>query len=135
MTSNISERAFEGAIESALLRNGPDGGAGGAMAVRESPPAYGDDPVPGGYLKRRPEDYDRGLCLIPADVVDFLSGYPAEGVGEAQAAPRGGSEGALPGPAFARDRSAGGARGAAERRQGLGLQVPAGLLPAGERAE
>ena len=26
----------------------------------------------GGYRKRRPEDYDRGLCLIPADVVDFL---------------------------------------------------------------
>ena len=35
-------------------------------------PAYGEDPVPGGYLRRRPEDYDRGLCLIPADVVDFL---------------------------------------------------------------
>ena len=26
----------------------------------------------GGYHKRRPEDYDRTLCLIPADVVDFL---------------------------------------------------------------
>ena len=28
--------------------------------------------MPGGYRKRRPEDYDRGLCLIPSDVVDFL---------------------------------------------------------------
>ena len=28
--------------------------------------------MPGGYRKRRPEDYDRGLCLLPADVVDFL---------------------------------------------------------------
>ena len=40
--------------------------------MRESPPAYGDDPLPGGYHKRRPEDYDRGLCLLPTDVVDFL---------------------------------------------------------------
>ena len=24
------------------------------------------------YLRRRPEDYDRGLCLIPTDVLDFL---------------------------------------------------------------
>ena len=28
--------------------------------------------VPGGYHRRSPEDYDRSLCLIPADVVDFL---------------------------------------------------------------
>ncbi|MYF30276.1 MAG: type I restriction endonuclease subunit R, partial [Gammaproteobacteria bacterium] len=28
--------------------------------------------MPGGYRKRRPEDYDRGLCLLPTDVVDFL---------------------------------------------------------------
>jgi type I restriction enzyme, R subunit len=28
--------------------------------------------VPGGYRRRRPEDYDRWLCLIPAKVIDFL---------------------------------------------------------------
>jgi type I site-specific restriction-modification system R (restriction) subunit len=28
--------------------------------------------VPGGYRKRLPEDYDRGLCLVPRDVVDFV---------------------------------------------------------------
>ena len=72
MTPEVSERAFEDAIEGALLRHGPDAPRGGAKSVRESPPSYGDDPLPGGYRKRRPEDYDRGLCLLPADVVDFL---------------------------------------------------------------
>ena len=72
MSPEISERAFEEAIECALLRHGPDACPGDATAVRESGPAYGEDPAPGGYLRRRPEDYDRGLCLIPSDVVDFL---------------------------------------------------------------
>ena len=40
-------------------------------AVRETPPPYGDTP-PGGYRKRQPEDYDRTLCLLPRDVVDFV---------------------------------------------------------------
>ena len=33
------------------------------MAVRETSRPYGDKP-PGGYRKRRPEDYDRALCLL-----------------------------------------------------------------------
>ena len=72
MTPDISERAFEDTIEAALLRHGPDAPRGGGSTVRESPPTFGDDPLPGGYRKRRPEDYDRALCLLPADVVDFL---------------------------------------------------------------
>ena len=72
MTPDISERAFEAAIECALLRGGPDACPGDVAAVRESPPTFGDDPGPGGYHRRRPDDYDRSLCLIPADVVDFL---------------------------------------------------------------
>jgi hypothetical protein len=43
MSPDISERAFEEAIERALLRNGPDALPGGAKAVRETPPPYGDD--------------------------------------------------------------------------------------------
>ena len=27
---------------------------------------------PGGYFKRKPEDYDRALCLLPRDVLDFI---------------------------------------------------------------
>ena len=39
---------------------------------RGAAPEYGDDPLPGSFHKRRSSDYDRGLCLIPADVIDFL---------------------------------------------------------------
>ena len=70
MTPEISERAFEEAIECTLLRGGPD--ACPADATLELPPGNGDELVPGGYHRRSLEDYDRGLCLIPVDVVDFL---------------------------------------------------------------
>ena len=68
--SMVSERAFEEAIEAALLRQGPDEVAG----VRETrAPPYGHEGMqPGGYHKRRPEDYDRGLCLLSNDVLDFV---------------------------------------------------------------
>ena len=72
MTVEVSERKFEEAIECALLQNAPDACPGDPTALRESPPPYGDDALPGGYRRRRPEDYDRGLCLIPSDVIDFL---------------------------------------------------------------
>lgn len=71
MSPEISERSFEEAIECALLEYGPDACAGDATAVRETPPPYGDTP-PGGYRRRNPEDYDRALCLLPRDVVDFV---------------------------------------------------------------
>ena len=71
MSPEVSERSFEEAIECALLQRGPDACAGYATAVRETPPPWGDTP-PGGYRKRRPEDYDRALCLLPRDVVDFV---------------------------------------------------------------
>ena len=38
MSPDVSERAFEKAIECALLRNGPDAGPGDGTAVQESPP-------------------------------------------------------------------------------------------------
>ena len=72
MTVVISERAFEDAIECALLRHGPDACPDDPAGVEEPPPEYGDDPLPGSFYKRRSSDYDRGLCLIPADVIDFL---------------------------------------------------------------
>ena len=56
-------------------------------------------------------------------------------MGEAPAALRRRREAALSGAAVARDRPAGGARRVAQRRQGLGLPLPAGVLPAGERAQ
>jgi type I restriction enzyme R subunit len=71
VSPEVSERAFEEAIECALLQYGPDACAGEATGVRETLPPYGESP-PGGYRKRRPEDYDRALCLLPRDVVDFV---------------------------------------------------------------
>ncbi len=72
MTPDISERAFEHAIERALLRHGPDAYPLDSAELREPAASYADEPLPGSFHKRRPEDYDRNLCLIPADVLDFL---------------------------------------------------------------
>ncbi len=72
MTINISERAFEDVIECALLRYGPDACPEDRGEVCEATSAYEAGPMPGGYLKRRAEDYDRRLCLLTGDVVDFL---------------------------------------------------------------
>jgi len=46
MSPDISERSFEETIDQALLASG--------------------------YLSRRPEAYDRSLCLLPNDTVDFI---------------------------------------------------------------
>src|SRR5687768_16893434 len=71
MNPEITERAFEDAIECGLLQHGPDSCGGNGTAVREPAAAYGESP-PGGYRRRRPEDYDRTVCLLPRDVVDFV---------------------------------------------------------------
>lgn len=68
---DISEKNFEAAIERGLLAGGPDALPETGGAVREAGAAYGSF-VPGGYRKREPEEYDKALCLIPADVFDFL---------------------------------------------------------------
>jgi type I restriction enzyme R subunit len=74
MTVDVSERAFEEAIECTLLCNGPDACEGDPTAVREAAPHYGDDAVPGGYFRRGSQDYDSSICLLPRDVLSFLLG-------------------------------------------------------------
>jgi type I restriction enzyme R subunit len=71
MNLEISERAFEEAIECGLLQYGPDAIPGDATALPETMPPSGDNP-PGGYRRRKLEDYDRALCLLPRDVLDFV---------------------------------------------------------------
>jgi type I restriction enzyme R subunit len=73
MSPEISERAFEDAIEQALLRHGPDEvlGEPGGPAALETPPPFGETP-PGGYRRRGRDDYDRALCLLSRDAVDFI---------------------------------------------------------------
>ena len=61
MNVDVSERAFEDAIEKALRER----------VAAEEPYSYVDMPS-GGYLKRDSEDYDRTLCLITRDVLDFV---------------------------------------------------------------
>jgi type I restriction enzyme R subunit len=71
MSPEVSERSFEEAIECGLLEYGPDACPGASGSVREPSASYGEMP-PGGYRKRRPEEYDRALCLLPRDAVDFV---------------------------------------------------------------
>jgi len=71
MTPETKEIHFEEAIECMLLAYGPDACLGRAPAVRESEPGYGDW-APGGYRRRSQADYDRSLCLLPRDVLDFI---------------------------------------------------------------
>jgi type I restriction enzyme, R subunit len=72
MSPVIAERAFEEAIECGLLAHGPDACADAATGMRQVPQRpYGDEP-PGFYHRRRPEDYDRTLRLLPRDTIDFV---------------------------------------------------------------
>src|SRR5205085_8412666 len=81
---DISEKNLEDVIEQVLLSNG------GASVLdphdrvrhqlRPRRPLYGlatssltpDQVAPGGYRKRKSEDYDKAPCLIPGDVLDFI---------------------------------------------------------------
>jgi len=71
MSAEVFERSFEDAIECGLLQHGPDACVGDTKAVHETPAPYGTT-LPGGYRKRAPGDYDRALCFLPRDVVDFV---------------------------------------------------------------
>ena len=66
MNLQVSERAFEDAIEEALLRDALAGvGEGREWLEDQGFP-------PGGYQKRKHDDYHRELCLLPEDVVAFV---------------------------------------------------------------
>ncbi|MGH9381058.1 MAG: type I restriction endonuclease [Thermoanaerobaculia bacterium] len=69
MSPEVSERSFEEAIACGLLVSGADACAGD---VREPPPEPYEGLLPGGYQKRTAKEYDRTLCLLPRDVVDFV---------------------------------------------------------------
>src|SRR5207253_9979605 len=71
MNPDVSEHSFEDAIECGLLRHGPDACPEGGVGFHEPAEPWGGVST-GGYRKRLPEDYDRTLCLIPRDVVDFV---------------------------------------------------------------
>jgi len=71
---DISERSLEETIERALLAGGPDAIPDPLANRVMDRTEYGEPwpAAPGGYRLRSPDEYDRGLCLIPRDVVDFV---------------------------------------------------------------
>ena len=60
MCVDISERAFEDAIETSLLHG------------KEAADGSYSDTTSRGYQRRQTKDYDRSCCLIPKDVLDFV---------------------------------------------------------------
>src|SRR5271157_784227 len=68
---DITEKDFETTIEAILLAGGLDSPIQGEAAIREIASVEGDY-LPGGYRQRLPENYDKSLCLLPQDVLDFI---------------------------------------------------------------
>jgi type I restriction enzyme R subunit len=64
VSPDISERSFEDAIERELLQFSPDADLGDRDA--------GGAPVYGAYQRHEAQSYERALCLIPRDVLDFV---------------------------------------------------------------
>src|SRR5712692_8678442 len=77
---DISEKNLEDTIEQALLSGGFAAGLGTSLGMHQLPPLYGaatsnlppDSVRPGGYHKHIAEEYDKTLCLIPEDVLNFI---------------------------------------------------------------
>jgi type I restriction enzyme, R subunit len=67
---DISEKSLEQTIEATLLAGGPDAYPGGEGLAVEPLDTY--ENAPGGYRKRRPEDYKKEICLDPGMVIDFV---------------------------------------------------------------
>ncbi|MBI4677160.1 MAG: type I restriction endonuclease subunit R [Elusimicrobia bacterium] len=74
---DISEKKLEASIEQILLGETQAAAVDGASAAGDVLAGYLG--APGGYRKGRLEDYDRGLCLDPGAVMDFIyATQPAE---------------------------------------------------------
>jgi type I restriction enzyme, R subunit len=67
---DISEKNFEAIIESLLLAGGLDDPEP-SLSLKERSVVQGAY-TSGGYYKRRTEQYDKSLSLIPKDVLDFI---------------------------------------------------------------
>jgi type I restriction enzyme R subunit len=66
---DVSEKNFEASIEANLLRDPLSNGKRDVSALAEvSTGAY----ISGGYRHRESTDYDKELCLIPKEVLDFI---------------------------------------------------------------
>lgn len=68
---DVSEKNFEETITDCLLAGGQDAPAASGNAVQETA-AFPGEYFMGGYHLRHSADYDKKLCLIPQDVLDFI---------------------------------------------------------------
>jgi len=68
--ARISEKKLEEAIDQALTKKRPAGGVGGSKSTE--PGVSYVEGIPGGYIKQKPEDYDRALCLDPQMAIAFI---------------------------------------------------------------
>jgi type I restriction enzyme, R subunit len=67
---DISEKSLEQSIEATLLVGGPDAYPGGEGLAVEPLDRY--ENAPGGYRRRKPDDYNKELCLDPGMTIDFI---------------------------------------------------------------
>lgn len=67
MSQQIREQYLEEDIENVLLQEQTEAGR-----VQEESEEYTVAGQPGGYHRRTTEDYDKSLCLIPKDLLDFI---------------------------------------------------------------
>src|SRR5437763_5020522 len=77
---DISEKNLEDTIEQVLLSSGSPLVPSTPQGIHQPSPLYGpatsnltpDNVAPGGYHKHTSEEYDKALCLIPEDVLNFI---------------------------------------------------------------
>src|SRR5260370_5784366 len=77
---DISEKNIEDTIEQVLLSSEPHPSHVTTRGIHQPPTLYGpatsnltpNNVAPGGYRKHISEDYDKTLCLIPEDVLNFI---------------------------------------------------------------
>src|SRR2546421_2886714 len=77
---DVSEKNLEDTIEQVLLSVGLPPVQSTPQGIHQPPPLYGpatsnltpDNVAPGGYCKHISEEYDKPLCLIAEDVLNFI---------------------------------------------------------------
>src|SRR5260370_8892440 len=76
----MTEKNLEDPMEEVLLSSGLPAVHSTLQGIHQPPPLYGpatsnltpNNVTPGGYRKHTSEDYDKTLCLIPEDVLNFI---------------------------------------------------------------
>ena len=123
---DISEKNFEATIEGLAER---------PVQRQEGAAVRGEYLRAGRLPQAVADDYNRALCLDADVVLDFIYATQPTGMGEAQAAARGGREAPVPPAARLGDRQAWHLGCPSQGHQGLRLQVPVGVLPPGDGLE